>query len=98
MSKTNLWLFYHINEVSSVTVSTSERGLRSELAGMKKVTYEVDLLCIEVFRQEGRPSENFIAFVFWDLVKLCANQQQRHWVLSKLLSIIVTAGRKRIRH
>lgn len=62
---------------------------------MKKLTYEIDLLCIEVFRQEGRPSENFTAFVLWDLVKLCADQQQRHRVLSKLLSIIVTAGRKK---
>lgn len=71
-----------------------ERGYRSGCVGMKKVTYKIDLLCIEVFRQEGCPSEHFAAFVLWDLVKLCANQQQRHWVLSKLLSIIVTAGRQ----
>lgn len=69
-------------------------GLRSEFAGMMKLTYEIELLCIEVFRQEGRPCENFIALGLWDLVKLGANQQQRHRVLSKLLSIIVTAGRK----
>lgn len=61
---------------------------------MRQLTYQIDLLCIEVFRQEGCPSENFTAFVLWNLVKLCANQQQRHWVLSKLLPIIVTAGRK----
>lgn len=59
--------------------------------GMKKLTYEIYLLRIEVFRQEGSPSENLAALVLWDLVKLCANQQQRHWVLSKLLSVIVTA-------
>lgn len=58
------------------------------------LAYEIDLLCVEVFRQEGRPSENLTAFVLWDLVKLCANQQQRHRVLSKLLSIVVPAERK----
>lgn len=41
----------------------------------KKLTYKIDLLCIEVFRQEGRPVENFIAFVLRDLVKFGANQQ-----------------------
>lgn len=83
-----------MNEANSLTDSMLERGLMSEEVRMQKLTYKIDLLCIEVFRQEGCPSENFTAFVLWDLVKLCSNQQQRHWVLSKLLSIIVTAGEK----
>lgn len=62
---------------------------------MMKLTYEINLLCVEVFGQEGRPGEHVIAFVLWNLVKLCADQQQRHWVLSKLLSVIVTVERKR---
>lgn len=70
-------------------------GLRRELVELKSSsTYEIYLLCIEVLRQEGRPCENFSAFGLCDLVKLGANQQQRHRVLSKLLSVIVTAGRK----
>lgn len=54
-------------------------------------SYQIYLFCIEIFRQKRRPCQNFTAFVLWNLVKLCANQQQRHWVLSKLLSVIVPA-------
>lgn len=57
-------------------------------------TYKIDLLGVKVFGKKGRPSEDFTAFVFWNLVKLCANQQQRYGVLSKLLSVIVPERRE----
>lgn len=81
-------------KAANVQMPHLKRGLMSELEAIKKLTYQIDLLSVEVLRQEGRPGENFIAFVLWDLVKLGANQQQRHWVLCKLLSVIVTVGRK----
>ena len=56
-----------------------------------QATYQVDLLCVEVLRQEGGPVQDVTALVLWDLVKFGADQQQRHWVLSKLLSVIITA-------
>lgn len=56
-----------------------------------QATYQVDLLCVEVLRQKGRPVEDIAALVLRDLVKLGADQQQRHRVLCKLLSIIITA-------
>lgn len=58
------------------------------------LTYKIDLLSIKVFGKEGCPCEDFTAFVFWNLVKLCANQQQRYRVLSKLLSVIVPEERE----
>ena len=56
-----------------------------------RVTYQVDLFCVEVLRQEGGPVQDVAALVLRDLVKLGADQQQRHWVLSKLLAVIITA-------
>ena len=58
--------------------------------GKVRGSYQIDLFGVEVFREEGCPVENIAALVFWDLVKLGADQQQRHCVLSKLLSVIIT--------
>lgn len=60
----------------------------------RKLTYKIDLLSVKVFREEGCPSENVTAFILRNLVKLGANQEQRNGILSKLLSVVVSEGRR----
>lgn len=75
-----------------ITRKQFQDRLRQEIQkSFLKSSYQIYLFCIEIFRQKCCPCQNFTAFVLWNQVKLCANQQQRHWVLSKLLSVIVPA-------
>ena len=59
---------------------------------VSQAPYQVDLLGVEVLRQEGGPVQDVTALVLRDLVEFGADQKQRHWVLGKLLSVIITAG------